>query len=336
MRFLRKLDIRKIIMFMIGLLISGGIVYATHTGFAADSEETSYDNSNTDLAATDVQAALDELYFYCLASLGASWDFSYSGSVKSLTVPYTGTYRLEVWGAQGGDSTYGGKGGYSSGNISLNKNDVLYVVVGGQGKCASGTSAGGYNGGGNSSSSGGDTRYRCSGGGATHIATSSGTLSSLSTDKGSVLIVAGGGGGSYYYSNAYYGTGGSGGGYIAGAGYTYRNGETFYSEKATQTSGYDFGLGQDGSTYLAGAGAGWYGGYYKQNAAGGGSGYINNDKLLSKGTEYKIMYGYGVDENDGNDIYTVSTTSYSSLPESGKAKAGDGHARITKLTIEES
>ena len=38
----------------------------------------------------------------------------YSGSAKSLSLP-KGTYKLEVWGAQGGSysSYYGGAGGYS-------------------------------------------------------------------------------------------------------------------------------------------------------------------------------------------------------------------------------
>ena len=41
----------------------------------------------------------------------------HTGSVQTFTAPSATTYKLEVWGAQGGGN--GGKGGYSIGNISL-------------------------------------------------------------------------------------------------------------------------------------------------------------------------------------------------------------------------
>ena len=56
------------------------------------------------------------------ADAGDYEDFSYRGSGEAITVRKAGTYKLEVWGAQGGDTynasvvaTYGGKGGYASG-----------------------------------------------------------------------------------------------------------------------------------------------------------------------------------------------------------------------------
>jgi len=53
------------------------------------------------------------------------YDYSYTGTVQSVTLD-PGNYRLEVWGAQGGDgkpysSSYyalGGAGGYSKGELS--------------------------------------------------------------------------------------------------------------------------------------------------------------------------------------------------------------------------
>lgn len=81
--------------------------------------------------------------------------FAYTGNYQTYTVPATGTYKLEVWGAQGGyrsSSTYGGKGGYSVGTVTLTKNTKIYIYVGGQGGTSStlysGIRAGGYNGGG--------------------------------------------------------------------------------------------------------------------------------------------------------------------------------------------
>ncbi len=58
-----------------------------------------------------------------------------NGGEQTWTVPETGTYKLEVWGAQGGDalSNVGGFGGYSSGEISLVQGQVLNINVGGKG-----------------------------------------------------------------------------------------------------------------------------------------------------------------------------------------------------------
>lgn len=74
-----------------------------------------------------------------------------SGKCEEFIVPYTGYYKLEVWGAQGGS---GGNGGYSSGYIKLQKEEKLYVYVGGRGQdrkyIDSNYLVGGFNGGGNS------------------------------------------------------------------------------------------------------------------------------------------------------------------------------------------
>ena len=97
--------------------------------------------------------------------------FDYTGDVQTFTVPYTGTYKIELWGAQGnGTSSYpGGKGGYTSGNISLSKNEKLYIYVGSQA---------GYNGGGSQL---GSLGY--SGGGATDVRLTSGTWSNFDSLK---------------------------------------------------------------------------------------------------------------------------------------------------------
>ena len=57
---------------------------------------------------------------------------------------------------------------------------------------------------------------------------------------------------------------------------------------------------------------------------------------MTIGAERKVMYGYNVEESVDYETYTVSTDEYSETAESGKAKAGDGYARITKLIIEEN
>lgn len=67
-------------------------------------------------------------------------NFSYTGNVQSFTVPTTGIYKLEVWGAQGGGvsgdfpdnqtSYSGGTGGYVVGYKVLTAGDILYICIG--------------------------------------------------------------------------------------------------------------------------------------------------------------------------------------------------------------
>lgn len=177
-----------------------------------------------------------------------SQDFDYTGDIQTFTVPCTGTYKLEVWGAEGGLAVtpavrgYGGKGGYASGNLPLEKDTILYIVVGGKPPAATtwdGISynryLGGYNGGGEGSTQLADENHGegstgAGGGGATHIATASGILSDLETNKASVLIAAGGGGGGGALevwdnqddqSEYTVGTGGDGGGNTGSDGSSY-------------------------------------------------------------------------------------------------------------------
>ena len=92
--------------------------------------------------------------------IGHTFNFDYTGTVQQVTLP-KGKYKLQCWGAQGGNvtGTYavnGSKGGYSEGVITLTETTTFYIFVGGQGtsytSSASQTSTsvvnGGWNGGG--------------------------------------------------------------------------------------------------------------------------------------------------------------------------------------------
>lgn len=145
---------------------------------------------------------------------GTVFNFDYTGTVQEVTLP-PGRYKLQCWGAQGGNSySYSGvgsKGGYSEGEITLSETATLYIFVGGKGGNGSSTSVvnGGWNGGGGSvgrsSYSSGDTygiSYPACGGGATDIATvtSGMSYSSYRTNRSNAsllsrCIVAGGGAG---------------------------------------------------------------------------------------------------------------------------------------------
>ena len=145
----------------------------------------------------------------------------------SITPTCTGRYKLEVWGASGGDanSTYkGGYGGYSVGEIVLQKGVTVYINIGGAGSTNNtSTATGGANGGGSTYETRSET-FEGSGGGATHIAYEPGDLSALGQFKGTlvnneyysseriIIVAGGGGGGSYYTGGNYSGVGGQGGG----------------------------------------------------------------------------------------------------------------------------
>ena len=263
----------------------------------------------------------------------------YSGTYKSITLP-KGTYKLECWGAQGGNGTaspsnnsqlFGGKGGYSYGVFSPTSDTVLYLYSGGQGSTATGSTSsgpnGGYNGGGAGSKNGSNnsnTQTSGGGGGATHIATTSGLLNTLSSSTASILLIAGGGGGaggwygsfSTQSSNGGYGGGNSGGSAANGGGYSVSGG--------TQSSGYSFGQGASASTHVdqGGGGGGYYGGYCSTGTSdsnicggGGGSGYINTSKLTSASTIA------------GNTSFTSPTG------EVETGHSGNGYIRITVQSI---
>lgn len=266
--------------------------------------------------------------------------FDYTGGEQTFTVPKTGYYKLEVWGAQGGygysETYYGGYGGYSTGSIKLTKGDRLYINVGGSGINGStqtaGAKAGGYNGGG--TSYGTTSKYVGSGGGATHIATQSGLLSSLSSAISSVLIVSGGGGGAGYESS-WSSTGGSGGGIIGAKGTTTSTTYTKVGEGGTQTSGGSsyqgtsiFGQAANATSDSIGGGGGFYGGGTGQYTCGGGggSGYIGNTNLINKS-----MYCYNCTASTVAATKTISTTNVSATPTSNYAKSGNGYAIIKYL-----
>lgn len=270
-------------------------------------------------------------------------EYDYTGKIETLNIPYSGVFKLEVWGGQGGNAnkSTGGYGSYSVGEIALNANQQLSIVVAGKGgdctdykKC----SEGGYNGGG--SACGNFDTYFASGGGATHIATASGLLSSLSNNKTAILIVAGGGGGAGYYTGntaSYYGkinNGGHAGGYtgVNGGGPSYGIGGTQTAGGKGNTTGNavngSFGAGGGKTSNIAsGGGSGYFGGgtgFDFGSAAGGGTGYIANANLKNK-----HMACYSCSTSTAESTKTISVGNVSASPIADYAKLENGYARIT-------
>ena len=241
---------------------------------------------------------------------GEDQTFEYTGNIQTYTVTCTGTYKLEVWGAEGGsyDTTYyGGKGGYSEGDIDLTIGTTLYVVVGGQGAVfTSSVATGGYNGGGGATVSNSSLGRGATGGGATHIATVTGELKDLESNKNSVLIVAGagGGGGRETTGAGGYVKGGAGGGIEGKPGTTNR---CTAGTGGTQSTGFAFGTGGLGSQWAGSGGGGYYGGVAY---GGGGSGYIGG-----------VTNGQTIDGDSSMPTHDGTSTM--------TGNAGNGYAKIT-------
>ena len=273
---------------------------------------------------TIVDAIKDELN----SASKSRWTFTYSGTPEAFTVPETGTYQLEVWGASGGSlGGTAGNGGYATAKLTLTYNSTIYVVVGSAGNSYNG----GYNGGGNGGESTGveGSQSGAGGGGATHIATATGTLETLRTQQSSILIVAGGGGGT-----GVEGIGGVGGGTTGGNGYDTYNDDynDFCGAGGTQsTAGCTnsttvgcgmFGRGGDMSLYSGGyGGAGGGGGYYggggsARSHAGGGGG---SSYTASGLTAVQLISG-----DQSMPDYTGDGTMI--------GNSGNGYAVITKLS----
>ena len=259
--------------------------------------------------------------------------FSATGAVQNVTLN-AGTYKLEVWGAQGGNynTTYtGGKGGYSYGTLTLNNTTNLYVYVGKQAQTITTNrtvTTGGFNGGGNGYNRyySGTYTYAQGGGGATDIRIRQDSLYSR-------VIVAGGGSGATNRTNGYYGGGTSGGtglsGYAGSQTSAGTNG-SFGTGGSATTSGNNYKYGS------AGGGGGWYGGgastSYSDNTnydtySGGGSGYVYTSSTASNYPSGNLLTSTYYLTNAATVGGNTSFTSTSGGTETGHS--GDGYAKIT-------
>jgi len=270
--------------------------------------------------------------------------FGYTGSVQSFTIPSSGNYKLEVWGAQGGNDLaapserFGGRGGYSAGELYLTSGTILYLYIGGQGSgCTS------------------STWYSTGGGGATDIRLVGGEWNN-SSGLYSRIIVAGGGGGRHgkgYESpgGAYVGNDGGGAsspsfttnGFTItgstdqnGGSSTYTDnvvaGSFGYANTTGQTNtcsvgGYNGGAAGSDAWANGGAGGGWYGGCASWPTSAGGSGYV-----LTSGSYKPGSYTPGAAYYMTN-VSQIAGNAQMPNPSGGlmTGKTGDGYVRITLL-----
>lgn len=228
-----------------------------------------------------------------------------TGNVQTYTAPYSGKFKIEAWGAQGGQGASkstayaGGYGAYTAGEIELVAGDVLYLYVGCQAPAhnwaSTDLSAGGWNGGGAGGFySNGNSSYAAGGGGgASDVAlvqsavttdSQGRTVRTLESYASRIMVAAGGGGGGPNRHN----DGQAGGGLSVIGRKVYYSDTAFTVNGGNQTSGYAFGYGlssvsTSSSTRIGGGGAGYWSGYNDLNppaATGpiegvGGTSYIS-------------------------------------------------------------
>lgn len=227
-----------------------------------------------------------------------TYKYSYTGEYQEFIAPMNGRYRIQLWGAQGGDydsTLFGGLGGYTEGEISLLKGTKLYIYVGGQASSSSTNLYGGWNGGGNVPA--GKDKDGRAGGGATDIrtvpTTSKGTWNVKESLASRIMVAAGGGGAAYESSSRWRSDGGPAGGLTGynplnmgssasgyyGTGGTQIKGGYAINASTTAVSMGTFGLGGQGISTDGGSGGGggWYGGGGSNicSGGGGGSSYIS-------------------------------------------------------------
>ena len=261
--------------------------------------------------------------------------FDYTGAEQVFTVPKTGTYKIETWGASGNDTaswnTGGetsvaensyGLGGYTNGKISLSKDTKLFVYVGGKNA---------YNGGG---------LGEAAGGGATDIRIVENNLYSR------IIVAAGGGGGLFNDSTKLIQRGSGGGLYgydadaIINSSLSYNGATTGFSGHGgtqvlgglTGSYGYDayevqmdgsFGHGgqhissTDTAYRASGGGGGWYGGGHGRHTkgtwsgGGGGSSYISGHSgCLAVSSSTSTELKNGCTENSTSLECSISYTGY--------------------------
>ena len=119
-------------------------------------------------------------------TVGQTFEYNYSGAAQQVKLP-AGKYKVELWGAQGGNS--GALGAYVKDTITIAQETVVNLYIGGQGTTTSGA-GGGWNGGGNNYNGYGG------GGGATDIRIGGTALANRT-------MVAAGGAGRSHTGNAY-------------------------------------------------------------------------------------------------------------------------------------
>jgi hypothetical protein len=238
--------------------------------------------------ATALLMALSLLAMASMVSAAYSQTFSYSGSIADWTVPATGIYTIEAYGARGGSNIdyTGGSGAKMSGAFYLTEGTSIKILAGGVGQTyppSDGCNTGGGGGTFVWKHSGSDLLIAAGGGGGAgnsangiNAVTSTGGTAGSGTQNNPGSGGSGGNPGGAGWSSNGAGTNGAGGGYSplnGGAGGAAGTADTGYGG----FGGGSGGTGGDCSMYGAGGGGGYSGGAGQtdDSQSGGGGGSYN-------------------------------------------------------------
>jgi hypothetical protein len=265
--------------------------------------------------------------FLALAALGSAvratpFDFTYTGSLVTFTVPTSDSYQILAFGAQGGNGAFpgigtGGRGAEIGGVFSLTAGESLQIAVGGAGMS---TFEGGGGGGGGSFIVGpGDTPLVIAGGGGG----GGGSLGGPGIPgQGGLIGPDGGGQGGGTGGNGGAGGGGSGSNPPGGGG-----GGGFFSaggDSAMAGGGGAFPGLAGGSGSPSGGFGGGGGGSGRFGGAGGGGGYSGGGGALGGFVGVVGAGGGGGSFDAGADQILVADF-----------RTGNGEIVITELIIPE-
>jgi hypothetical protein len=192
------------------------------------------------------------------------------GGIQEWTVPLTGSYRIEAYGAKGG-STSSYRGGYGArmrGDFTLTKGEIIQILVGQMGVLGQH---------GNQPST-----YLCGGGGGTFV-----IKTPYNSSTSSILVIAGGGGGAA--QNSWTNRIGAGG-----------TTATSGTGGGSSNNNYAGGSGGNGGTGVYGAGAGYTGDGQNANSvstAERAKAYLSGGRggrgAVNYGTAYSTYGGFG-------------------------------------------
>lgn len=289
---------------------------------------------------------------YCPYEIGQVFNYEFTNDFQTFISGCNGTYKIELWGAQGGGDA-GGKGAYTSGNIKLLKDDTLYIYVG-ESPSLKSTNCSSEN---TNVSFNGTIAGGCiGGGGATDVRLVNGTWNNLSGLRSRIMVAAGGGGAYYDSDNSF--TGGAGGGLV---GYTAIGGSNAGIGGKQISNSYGVG-----TNATSNGGGGYYGGEAGISSnGGGGSSFISghsgciasassltsfartnsNNETCNEGTD-DIVCSYHYSEKIFTNTIMIDGQGYSWTNSKGEkinmpkytgnerieGNSGNGHAKITYIS----
>lgn len=294
--------------------LSGKLTYCDNDSQNAFVDENvSFDGITIENSNEDVIANLNK-FSSSEYKTKTTYKFNYTGAAQEFIAPENGFYKVELWGAGGGANKFGerylnnqGRGAYTTGVTYLKKGTKLYIYVGQKGtdgiSNAYKYTTTSFNGGGAGIGSSDNDDGGGAGGGATDIRLVSGAWNNFDSLKSRIMVAGGGAGGATVAVDFSKISAGSGGLTGIGSSWRYQNLEnSTHKFNATQTSGYQFGIGENavtaGNAGGSGAGGGYYGGFKSTDSpaggAGGGSSYISGfngcNSIDEKSTENNIIH----------------------------------------------